>query len=469
MNMHKKIKNILVIFTVGVLALWGFAISSSSIVKAAAIKNGWTQSNGIWYYYQNGLMVKNGWAKDSRGWCFLNAVDGSWVQEGWAKDSHGWGYIQKGYWVQHEAWVKDSRGWCYMGSDGYWVDHAYYVNDTQGICIIGSDGYWTEKRLPAGSDMPVSYIKLNKTSAVIYVGNTDTLTASVEPGNAINKSITWTSANPSVATVDSTGNVTAAAVGTAVVTGTNSDGSVSAKCTYTVEEGPTLTLDQIAENGDSVLSILAYDRSSILATQIKGSSAPLPCAIGSGTVVSADGKILTSYHLIEGAYAVFAVTKDKTVYQVDGVLGCDKSKDIAVLKLKDAANFPTSIMGDSDAIKSGDEIAAMGHSINSEVITANITAGSVSDMGASVTTLRTGTDIKITSQIDQGYAGGGLYNMKGNLIGINYALKDGSCFAIPINEFKTLIDSTTLTPINEVYNNFKAEAPKADEIKSISG
>ncbi len=469
MNMHRKFKNILVIFTVCLIVMAGNAAAESSKVKAAAARNGWIQSNGIWYYYQNGSMVKNGWAKDSHGWCFLNAIDGSWVQTGWAKDSHGWGYIQNGYWVEHEAWVKDSHGWCFMGSDGYWIDHAYYVYDTQGICIIGTDGYWTEERLPAGSDMPIAYIKLNKTSDTIYVGKTDILKAEAEPYNAVNKSITWTTSNPSVATVDSAGNVTAVGVGNTVVTATSSDESVSAKCTYTVEEEPALTLDQVAENGNSVISILSYSRSSILAAQIDGDVKPMPYAIGSGTVVSADGKILTSYHLIEGAFAVFAVTKDSSVYQIDGVLGYDKSKDIAVLKLKDATNFPASIMGDSDATKTGDQIVSIGHSADSEVMTADIAQGSVSGMGASVTTLRTGIDIKITAQVDQGYAGGGLYNMKGKLIGINYAVKDGSSFAIPINEFKSLMDGTTLTPVSELYKLYKAEVPDYSEIKNVNG
>lgn len=92
----------------------------SQITVNAAGTNGWSQSNGTWYYYNNGTLVKNGWKLDSHGWCFLNAIDGSWVQEGWAKDSTGWGYIQNGYWVQHSTWAKDSTGWLHIGGNGYW-------------------------------------------------------------------------------------------------------------------------------------------------------------------------------------------------------------------------------------------------------------------------------------------------------------------------------------------------------------
>lgn len=95
-----------------------------SVIAAPAVANGWVSQNGTWYYYNNGVKVLNGWAKDSKGWCFLSAVDGSWVQTGWAKDSHGWGYIQNGYWVQKETWAQDSTGWCHIGADGYWDGKA---------------------------------------------------------------------------------------------------------------------------------------------------------------------------------------------------------------------------------------------------------------------------------------------------------------------------------------------------------
>lgn len=469
MDIKKSIKKLIYIFTLSIALLVVYGISNMSIAVAANVKNGWVQSKGIWYYYQNDVMVKNGWAKDSRGWCFLNAIDGSWVQQGWAKDSRGWGYIQNGYWVEHEAWVRDSRGWCYMGKDGYWIDHKYYVYDSKGICIIGQDGYWTEERLPEGSVMPVAYIRLNKTSSNIYIGNTETLTAVVEPYNAENKVISWGSSNQSVATVDNTGKVTGVSVGTAIITAANTDGSVIAKATYTVSEVPNLTLDQIAENKDSIVSILAYDKSMITSVAIVPGTAPLPYAIGSGTVISEDGKLLTNYHLIEGAYVIFAVTGDGKVYEVEGILGYDKTKDIAVIKLKNAVNMKASIIGDSDTLNLNDKVVTIGHSLEADTPEANVLEGALSGIDESITTLRTGKDIKLTSIADQGYAGGGVYNLKGKLVGINYGVNNGSSFAIPINEYKSLINSTTIISIVEAYTLYKAEVPKIDEIKTING
>ncbi|MGE5628261.1 MAG: metallophosphoesterase [Solirubrobacterales bacterium] len=59
--------------------------------------NGWAYSNNTWHYYQNGVMLKSGWARDSQGWCYLD-LNGSWLIEGWTQDSAGWCYIKNGYW-----------------------------------------------------------------------------------------------------------------------------------------------------------------------------------------------------------------------------------------------------------------------------------------------------------------------------------------------------------------------------------
>lgn len=98
----------------------------SPITANAASLNGWVSSNGSWYYYKDGVKLQNSWMKDSKGWCFLSAVDGSIVKEGWAKDS---------------------KGWCYMDGYGYWINYSAVVKDSLGDCVIGADGYWTGERM----------------------------------------------------------------------------------------------------------------------------------------------------------------------------------------------------------------------------------------------------------------------------------------------------------------------------------
>jgi len=115
--------NLLLQYADGSDPVRGRYIDNTELFKCMAgisVKNGWIYSGGTWYYYDNGTKVTNSWAKDSHGWCFLNASDGSWVTEGWRLDSHGWCYIQNGYWVDHEMWARDSSGWVHIGSDGYW-------------------------------------------------------------------------------------------------------------------------------------------------------------------------------------------------------------------------------------------------------------------------------------------------------------------------------------------------------------
>ncbi|WP_051330745.1 Ig-like domain-containing protein [Aneurinibacillus terranovensis] len=82
--------------------------------------------------------------------------------------------------------------------------------------------------------IPVTGVSLNKTSTTITVGNSEQLTATVSPANATDSSVTWKSDNLSIATVDSSGNVTAVAPGTATITVTTNDGNKTASCTVTV-------------------------------------------------------------------------------------------------------------------------------------------------------------------------------------------------------------------------------------------
>ena len=94
---------------------------------------------------------------------------------------------------------------------------------------------WSEFTNIVGMSVPITYITLSQSSATLLVEESLTLTATMAPDNATDKTLTWSSSNPSVATVDDMGKVTAIAPGTATITATANDGSgVSAQCEVTV-------------------------------------------------------------------------------------------------------------------------------------------------------------------------------------------------------------------------------------------
>ena len=96
----------------------------------------------------------------------------------------------------------------------------------------------------------VTGVTLNKTSASLSVGETETLTATVAPANALNQAITWTSSNTDVATVSAAGVVTAVAAGSATITVTTDDGSFTATCSVTVVNA--VTFDATSDTGTSL-------------------------------------------------------------------------------------------------------------------------------------------------------------------------------------------------------------------------
>lgn len=136
----------------------------------------------------------------------------------------------EGYTFTTDSWVIYKQS----GED-FVVDNSITVTDNQFTMpayAVYVDGTFTA--------IAVTGVTLNKSTASIGVGDTETLTATVAPSNALNKAVTWTSNNTGVATVDN-GIVTGVAVGSATITATTTDGSFTATCTVTVENVVTFT------------------------------------------------------------------------------------------------------------------------------------------------------------------------------------------------------------------------------------
>jgi serine protease Do len=166
---------------------------------------------------------------------------------------------------------------------------------------------------------------------------------------------------------------------------------------------------------------------------------------GSGVIISADGYIITNNHVIEDAESVEVTLNDNRTLTAE-VIGRDPGSDIALLKVK-GENLPFIKYGDSDALRLGEWVLAVGNPFN---LTSTVTAGIVSAKGRSLG-INQG-DYKIESFIqtdaalNMGNSGGALVNTKGLLIGITSAIYSpngayaGNSFAIPVTIVKKVVD-----------------------------
>jgi Do/DeqQ family serine protease len=168
--------------------------------------------------------------------------------------------------------------------------------------------------------------------------------------------------------------------------------------------------------------------------------------IGSGVIVSADGTILTNNHVIEGADKIRIELNDNRSFEAK-VIGTDPLSDLAVVKIE-AQNLPFLNLGDSDKVRVGDIILAIGNPLG---IGQTVTAGIVSAKGR-----RTGISdgsfedfLQIDAPINRGNSGGALVNLSGDLIGINSQIlavpggaggNIGIGFSIPSNMAKSVME-----------------------------
>ncbi len=157
-------------------------------------------------------------------------------------------------------------------------------------------------------------------------------------------------------------------------------------------------------------------------------------SLGSGFIVSADGHILTNAHVVDGADEVLVKLTDKREFKAK-VLGADKRTDVALIKIE-ASNLPVARLGDSVKLKVGEWVVAIGSPFGFEN---TVTAGIVSAKGRSLAHENYVPFIQTDVAINPGNSGGPLFNLKGEVIGINsqiYSRSGGSMglsFAIPID------------------------------------
>ena len=173
-------------------------------------------------------------------------------------------------------------------------------------------------------------------------------------------------------------------------------------------------------------------------------------AAGSGFILSADGYILTNYHVVEDSNSITVSLYDGTEYDAT-LVGCDESNDIAVLKI-DAEGLTPVVLGDSDNLNVGDQVVAIGNPLGE--LTFSLTTGVVSALDRPVT-FSTGTTMNLIQTdcaINSGNSGGALFNLYGEVIGITNAKYSSSSssseasidnigFAIPLDQVRSIFES----------------------------
>lgn len=166
-----------------------------------------------------------------------------------------------------------------------------------------------------------------------------------------------------------------------------------------------------------------------------------PRSLGSGFIISSDGYILTNAHVVETADEITVKLNDKREFIAE-VIGTDRKTDIALIKIN-ATDLPIVAQGNPDNLKVGEWVVAIGSPFGFEH---SVTAGIVSAKGRSLAQENYVPFIQTDVAINPGNSGGPLFNMKGEVVGINSQIYSrtggfmGLSFAIPINVATEIAD-----------------------------
>ncbi|MGO3450495.1 MAG: DegQ family serine endoprotease [Marinomonas sp.] len=164
-------------------------------------------------------------------------------------------------------------------------------------------------------------------------------------------------------------------------------------------------------------------------------------SLGSGFIISSDGYVLTNNHVVDGADVIHVRLNDRRQYKAQ-VIGVDERTDLALLKI-DADNLPTVKMGDSDNLKAGQWVLAIGSPFGFDY---TVTAGVVSATGRNLPSDNYVPFIQTDVAINPGNSGGPLFDLSGEVVGINSQIYTrsggfmGVSFAIPTNVAMSVVE-----------------------------
>jgi hypothetical protein len=189
------------------------------------------------------------------------------------------------------------------------------------------------------------------------------------------------------------------------------------------ETNENKTIYDVAENSESIVMLQCTTNDGI--------------SQGSGIIINTEGEILTNFHVIEGSSSIIVYFNDGTIYKEDiYIQDYDKELDLAIIKIN-KSNLKSVTIGDSDTLRLGESIVAIGSPY-----------GFFNTMTEGIVSAVRPNNIQISAAINPGSSGGGLFNYKGELIGVIYAgvaEADNLGFAIPINLIKQVSEKKLLS------------------------
>jgi serine protease Do len=164
--------------------------------------------------------------------------------------------------------------------------------------------------------------------------------------------------------------------------------------------------------------------------------------LGSGFIIDPEGYVVTNNHVVDGASEVTIRLEDDSVFPAE-IIGTDPQTDLALLKIEAEQSLPSLTLGDSDSAEVGDWVLAVGNPFG---LGGTVTAGIISARGRNIQAGPYDDFLQVDASINRGNSGGPLFDLDGNVIGVNTAIFSpnggsvGIGFAIPSNMVKSVVD-----------------------------
>jgi serine protease Do len=192
------------------------------------------------------------------------------------------------------------------------------------------------------------------------------------------------------------------------------------------------------------ISVLKHGEAAAGTTEVSDEKSRPKHSLGSGFIIDPDGTIVTNRHVVAGGYSVSVTLEDDRQFPAR-VLATNLYPDLALLKIEASAPLPTVHFGDSNALRLGETVIAIGNPLG---LSGSISVGVVSALNRNVKSTQIDDFIQTDAAINHGNSGGPLFNLRGEVVGVNWAIiapsdstgSVGLGLAIPARDASAVID-----------------------------